>query len=201
VPTLASVWLVPRLPDFQRRHPGIQLRFVPYRKDEDFTGPAPDAALLGGTGADQWPAWDCSYIIGRQVVPVCHPDRAAGRAWPSPAEMAREPLLYHTTAPGNWARWLGAAGVAQPQPNLVHAFDQVSILIQAALADMGIALVQRCLVREQLASGQLVTPFDLPIEMARGYFLCTLPERSTMPALAAFRTWLLEMAAADTGRA
>ncbi len=200
VPTLASTWLVPRMPDFQRRHPDIQLRFVPYRKDEDFSGTAPDAALLTGTGSGQWPGWHCDYVIGREMVPVCHPDRAADRAWRSPAELSQEPLLYHTTAPGNWAQWLQAAGVADPQPNLANAFDQVSILIQAAIANIGVALVQRCLVREALESGRLVVPFDLPIQLARGYFLCTLPQRSTMPALAIFRAWLLKMAAEDTAQ-
>lgn len=200
VPTLASTWLVPRIPDFQRRHPDIQLRFVPYRKDEDFSGTAPDAALLAGTGSGQWPGWDCAYVIGREMVPVCHPDRAADRAWRSPAELSQEPLLYHTTAPGNWAQWLQAAGVADPQPKLANAFDQVSILIQAAIANIGVALVQRCLVREALASGRLVVPFDLPIELQRGYFLCTLPQRSAMPALATFRAWLLKMAAEDTAQ-
>ena len=59
VPTLASVWLVPRLADFYRRHPDIALNFVPYRRDEDFTGAAPDAAILAGE-ASLWPAgWAC----------------------------------------------------------------------------------------------------------------------------------------------
>ena len=197
VPTLASVWLVPRLADFQRRHPDIQLRFALYRKDEDFSGAVPDAALLAGTGREQWPGLDCTYVIGREIVPVCHPDRAARRGWRSPEELGREPLLSHTSSPGNWAHWLRAAGAGDPHPTPANTFDQVSILIQAAIADMGVALVQRCLVREELASGRLVAPFDLPIEASRGYFLCTLPQRSELPALAAFRAWLLDMAAAD----
>jgi LysR family glycine cleavage system transcriptional activator len=197
VPTLSGVWLMPRLTDFQRRHPDIQLRFAPYRRDEDFSGAVPDAALLAGTGRDQWPGLDCTYVIGREIVPVCHPDRAARAAWQSPAELAREPLLSHTSSPGNWAQWLRAAGVGDAQPSPANAFDQVSILIQAAMADMGVALVQRCLVRDELASGRLVAPFDLPIEASRGYFLCAPPQRSAMPALATFRDWLLETAAQD----
>ena len=201
VPTLASVWLVPRLPDFYRRYPDFQLRFVPYRKDEDFSGNTPDAAIMGGTGVNQWPAWSSDYIIGHEMVPVCHPDRLAARQregrWREPAELAVEPLLYHTTSPGNWTHWLRAVGAPQAVPNLATAFDQVSILLRAAMADMGIALVQRCLVREELKAGQLVVPFDLPVELERGYFLCTLPQRRDMPALVTFRDWLLERAAAD----
>lgn len=201
VPTLASVWLVPRLPDFHRRHPEVQLRFVPYRKDEDFSDATPDGAIMGGTGDSQWPTWTSDYIIGHKMAPICHPDRLAARRaegrWTHPRELASEPLLYHTTAPGNWTQWLRAVGAAKAKPNLAHAFDQVSILVRATIADMGVALVQRCLVREEIASGQLVMPFDLPVELPRGYFFCTLPKRRDMPAMTLFREWLLEVAAKD----
>lgn len=197
VPTLASVWLVPRLPDFQARHPGVRVRFVPYRKDEDFSGPTPHAAILTGLGPPQWPQWECDYLIGREVVPVCHPARAARSQWRQPADLAAEPLLAHSTSPGNWAQWLRAAGVEGAEPELSTVFDQVSILVQAAIADMGIALVQRCLVRAELDAGRLVTPFDLPITLQRGYFLCRLPGRRTAASLPVFRQWLLEMARQD----
>lgn len=199
VPTLASVWLVPRLPDFQARHPEVRVRFVPYRKDEDFSGPTPHAAILTGLGPSQWPTWECDYLIGREVVPVCHPARAARQRWKHPADLAAEPLLAHSTSPGNWAQWLHAAGAEGVEPELSTVFDQVSILIQAALADMGVALVQRCLVRAELEAGRLVTPFDLPISLQRGYFLCRLPGRHAAASLPVFRQWLLEMARQDIG--
>lgn len=200
VPTLASVWLVPRLPEFHRRHPDIRLDFVPYRRDEDFSGPQPDAALLAGTAAS-WPALRADYVIGSEVVPICSPGRArqrhaAGR-WHEPAELMDEPLLFHNAAPANWQHWLQAAGVPNAAPALATGFDQVSIIVQAVKADMGIAVLQRCLVRDEIASGGVVVPFDLPIRLPRGYYLCTPRERRDHPALNRFREWLLETAAGD----
>lgn len=201
VPTLASVWLIPRLKDFQRQHPEVRINFVPYRKDEDFSGATPDAAVLTGLGPAQWPHWDCDYLIGREVVPICHPARLAQRraagAWRSPGELADEALLYHTTAPGNWAQWLQAAGAPERSPRLSTAFDQVAMLIQAVIADMGVALVQRCLVSAELLSGAVATPFDLPITLTRGYFLCAPSGQRPKPALVAFRRWLLQTAQSD----
>ncbi len=46
VPTLASAWLVPRLPDFHQRHPEIQLGFAAYRRNEDFRAPRPTPAFF-----------------------------------------------------------------------------------------------------------------------------------------------------------
>jgi LysR family glycine cleavage system transcriptional activator len=204
VPTLASVWLLPRLPLFARRHPGIEVVFAPYRRDEDFAGPVPDAAILSRVCGD-WPAsWDGDYLIGREMVPVAHPERlrqrrATGR-WATPAGLLDEPLLYHTSAPDKWRLWLRDAGMPDAAPKLTSGFDQVSILIQAVKTDMGVALLQRCLIQEELASGQLVAPFDLPISLPKGYFLCAPAQRRGHPALAAFRDWLLEMAQADRER-
>jgi DNA-binding transcriptional LysR family regulator len=199
VPTLASTWLVPRLPDFHRRHPETRIRFVPYRKGEDFTGGEPDAALLTGM-ADSWPGLDCTYVIGREIVPLCHPARLQARRWKRPADLAREPLLSHTTSPDRWSEWLTAAGARNAQPNVAGSFDQVSILLRAAIADMGVIVVSRCLAREAVESGRLVIPFDLPIESARGFFLCAPPRNANMPAFREFRQWLLEMAKEDLAR-
>lgn len=200
VPTLASVWLVPRLPDFHRRHPDIRLDFVPYRRDEDFSGARPDAAILTGE-AGQWPGWQVDYVIGREMVPVCHPARADARHaaghWQMPGELLDEPLLFHTTAPANWQNWLRAAGVPNAAPTLARGFDQVSILLEAVKADMGVAVLQRCLVRDAIQTGQVVAPFDLPVTLNRGYFLCSPREKRDHPALTMFREWLLDAAAMD----
>lgn len=202
VPTLASVWLIPRLPDFRRRHPEIRLEFSPYRRDEDFSGDAPHAAILSGIPGER-PGWRCDYIIGREVVVICHPDRLrerrdAGR-WQHPAELLDEPLLSHANAPDNWQQWFTAAGVETgPLPGT--RMDQVSIILRAVMADMGIAVLQRCLVQEEIDAGRVTVPFDLPVSLRHGYILCS-PERNTgHPPLNAFRQWLLTAAAhAHTG--
>ena len=46
-------------------------------------------------------------------------------------------------------------------------------MIKAVIADMGVALVQRCLVSPELEAGLVAIPFDLPITLQRGYFLCS----------------------------
>lgn len=197
VPTFSSMWLIPRLRDFQTKHPSVRLKFVPYRKDEDFTGKVPDVAILTGHGPTQWPQLDCTYITGWEVVPLCHPDRAARLAKRDPAALAQEPLLSHVSSPERWEQWFAAVGVPDAKPNIVATLDQVSILLQAAIADMGVAITHRCLARDAVESGRLVIPFDLPITLARGYYLCAPPQHASMPSLLAFRQWLVEMATQD----
>jgi len=204
LPTLASVWLLSRLPEFTQRHPEIAISFAPYRRDEDFSGSSPDAAILSGAESD-WPAaWDCDYVIGKEVVPVASAARFNARrdsgAWSAPADLMNEPLLHHTSSPDRWRLWFREAGVQSARPRLASGFDQVSILVQAVKADMGIAVLQRCLIQDELASGQLVAPFDLPISMPKGYYLCVPSRRRGHHAIEAFRQWLLERAGNDRMR-
>lgn len=199
VPTLASVWLVPRLPEFHRRHPDIALSFAAYRRDEDFFKATPHAAILSGVPA-QWPQSHCDYVIGREIVVICHPDRLRARReagrWTHPDELLDEPLLCHANAPDNWQQWFESVGVPG-KPRLSTALDQVSIIVRAVMADMGIAVLQRCLVRDEIDAGRVMAPFDIPVSLDRGYVLCCPQQRKHHPALSAFRAWILDVAARE----
>ncbi len=196
VPTLASVWLMPRLPDFRKRHPAITLEFAPYRREEDFSGDTPHAAILSGVPGDR-PGWQSDYVMGREVVVICHPDRmqarlAAGR-WRAPAELLNEPLISHANAPENWHHWFQTVGVEGPVPS-GSRMDQVSIIVRAVMADMGIAVLQRCLIQEEIDNRHVAVPFDLPVSLRHGYILCSPDRYADRPALASFRQWLLSAA-------
>ena len=79
---------------------------------------------------------------------------------------------------------------------LASGFDQVSLLVRAVMADMGIAVLQRCLVRDDLLAGRVAAPF--PAAGAhRPRHLCAPPQRRDHYALACFRKWLLDTAGAD----
>ena len=197
VPTLSSLWLIPKLHDFRRKPPEITLTFAPYRKDEDFTGKVPDAAILTGAGATQWPGLDCTYVMGREFVTLSPPDRAARLQGQGPEALVNEPLLSHVSSPERWSQWFEAVGVKNAKPNVVATLDQVSILLQAAIADMGIVNIHRCLARDAVESGQLAMPFAKTVELDRGYYLCAPPQHASMPSLQAFRQWLVETARQD----
>lgn len=196
VPTLASVWLIPRLPEFHRLFPDIKLKFVPYRRDEDFVDDARHAAILSGVPTGH-PGWRTDYIIGREVVVICSPQRLAERRaagqWSRPEELLQETLIAHANAPRNWHHWFRAQGIEVGEIDGPH-MDQVSIIVRAVIADMGVAVLQRCLVQEEIDNGRVVVPFDVPVTLEHGYILCCPERYSEHPALVAFRDWLLSSA-------
>ncbi|HWI83872.1 LysR substrate-binding domain-containing protein [Ramlibacter sp.] len=191
-PTLFSHWLIPRLPDFRRRHPGIGLSFAPYRRDDGMDAADVHAWLRGGSAP--WPRHiRAHYVVGRELVPICRPEDAAGLA--TPQDLLARPLLFHTNYPDNWAHWFRSVGCEPRGLQPAADFELVSLLVQAVIAGLGVAVVQRCLVEDELAAGRIAAPIATPVLNTRGYHLCHAARLERMPALVAFREWLLGPAA------
>jgi LysR family glycine cleavage system transcriptional activator len=70
-------------------------------------------------------------------------------------------------------------------------FEHFSMVIQAAIAGLGVAVLPRFLVEDEIAAGRLTIPFDMPVRSNHAYYLVHPEEKSDLPALRAFRDWLL----------
>lgn len=79
-------------------------------------------------------------------------------------------------------------------------FEQVGMLVQAVIAGMGVAVVQRCLIEDDLLAGRIAIPIHRPFQLERGYFLCQPAGRPASHAMEDFRQWLLAQAATDNQR-
>jgi DNA-binding transcriptional LysR family regulator len=195
ISSLNMRWLVPRLPSLYAAHPQLQLVFTPYHKDDAMQRDDVDCYIeTRATASSRWPRHvQATYIVGRDIVPICHPG-AAPRIR-TPQDLLRFPLLHHGSYPGNWALWLSQQGVDTRSLPLAAGFDLAAALIEAVVAGMGVAVVQRCLIERELAEGRLVVPLDHAVSTGRGYHLCVPRARADEPAIEAFRRWLLAQAA------
>jgi len=196
-PTLFSNWLIPRLPDFNARYPDTVLSFAPYRRDDNLTSPEIDAWIR--IGSMPFPeTLHADYLVGRDLVPICLPQDALSLL--RPQDLLRRPLLAHTNYPDNWSRWFEKMGCDGPYPAPAADFELVGMLVQAVIAGMGVAVVQRCLIEDDLAAGRIAIPIHRPFQIERGYFLCQPTSRPPSHALEDFRQWLLDQAQADRQR-
>ncbi|CAG9173349.1 transcriptional regulator GcvA [Cupriavidus respiraculi] len=193
LPTLGAKWLIPRLPQFFQRHPEVTLEFVPHAQSYDFSEPDLDAAIRFGDGV--WPGSLADYMTGREVLPVCRPGLLGaepGGMAKDPADLLRYPLLHHTTVPEAWSDWLGQLGVSTREAWSGARFDQFSLLTQAAVSGLGIALIPRCLIEEELTTGALVVAHPARVLSRKGYYLCYPEQKQHLPALQTFRAWVME---------
>ncbi|MEK7943201.1 LysR substrate-binding domain-containing protein [Pigmentiphaga sp. YJ18] len=192
VPAIATQWLIPRLPRFQREHPRITLTLVT-RLPFNFQNNSLDAAInLGNT---RWPGARSDWLMDEHMIVVCTPEMAA-TTLRSPDDLPRVPMLQMTFRPHAWHDWLTASGLPAEGTAGGMRFESFSLVLRAAVAGLGAAVVPRLLVEEELENGRLVSPFGPVVRSPTSYYLVYPPANVTLPALQAFRGWLMQQTGA-----
>ncbi|MES2530755.1 MAG: LysR family transcriptional regulator [Pseudomonadota bacterium] len=198
VPTFATRWLIPRLPDFAARHPDITVHIETRTRPFLFTDTPFDAALYAGTPAQaaNWAGTRSTVLFPEDVVPVCSPALIAPHAQIAPAAVAQLPLLQQSTRPDGWRQWFEAQGVDAPHAHSGPRYELFSMTATAAGHGLGCALIPRMLIEAELARGELVIACDRPLRGERSYLLMEPALPDERPALGVFREWLVGQAGA-----
>ena len=198
VPTFATRWLIPRLPQLVAKYPDITVHIETQTRPFMFAGTGFDAALYAGTPEQvaNWAGTHAVALVAEEVVPVCSP--ALKQQPLAPAQVADLPLLQQSTRPDGWRQWFDAMGVVAPNALSGPRYELFSMTAAAATHGLGVALVPRLLIEAELARGDLVVASDQPLKSGRSYWL-VMPQRSDdKPALTSFANWLVGVAA-ETG--
>ncbi|CAB3629579.1 LysR substrate-binding domain-containing protein [Achromobacter aegrifaciens] len=190
VATFAASWLVPRLGRFKERHPHIEIRVEATPALVDLRRDHVDVALRHGLG--DYPGLDVVPLMAPVLVPVAAPGFAAALA--EPADCLDYPLL-HDADRADWPLWLSAHGVAQDaRAQRGNAFDDDFLLIRAAEAGQGLALVPAAHAQEEIAAGRLVQALDKPWPARFAYYAVSRPGAVQRPEVRAFIDWIVEEA-------
>jgi LysR family glycine cleavage system transcriptional activator len=195
-PTFGTRWLMPLLPRFLAAHRRIVVNFRNYTTRPtplDFAAEDVDAAIMLDAGAR--PGIASHRLVADLRLPVCAPALMEHGALARVEDLARHTLLQHSTRPRAWADWLAMMGVPAVDGFRGPRFHHHAMVAEAAAQGMGVALMPRFLVAEELAAGRLVLPFDRALDTGEAYVLAYLEASADLPALRLFRDWLLAEAA------
>lgn len=192
LPTFATRWLIPRLPDFQSHHPEVTIRLTTRQRPVDFSTEPFDAAI--SYGSPKWPSTIAHHLMDVDVVPVCSPKLHAGRRIKTPADIATYPVLHQLSRPTRWAEWMQEAGVTLDRPLRGDSFEQFSMIAQAAVAGLGVALLPVFMLEEELATRKLEIVSDQFLPTKTSYFLIVPETRASSPAVKLFTSWLIGQA-------
>jgi LysR family transcriptional regulator, glycine cleavage system transcriptional activator len=205
---VASLWLLPRIGEFQTAHPRLDLRVVTSNRVVDLEREHIDLAIRYAPDADAVPG--AVRLFGEELVPVAHASLQVAEI-EAPDVLKRHVLLEYDDPSYpqlQWSAWLRAARVRRARPASIVRFNHYDQVVQAALAGQGVALGRLELVRGPLAAGRLTLASRLPPRtVAYAYWL--LARASPVSAVAdVVRRWILAEAkvpapasAAPDGRA
>ncbi|WP_181707684.1 transcriptional regulator GcvA [Chthonobacter rhizosphaerae] len=193
LPTFATRWLMPRLPGFLADYPGVTVNFAVRLEPFSFADDALDAAVHHGEAT--WPGAVCERLCGESVYPVASPAFVERHGVAAPADLADAPLLHQSTRPTAWRDWFERMGVEAPAPYRGARFDQFAMSAEAAVAGLGVALVPRFLVEDELRTGRLSVLFDEPLTSGTAYWFVYPEAKAGSGLVRAFGDWLKREAA------
>ena len=159
-----TYWLAPRLSEFSKLNPDVDLRLAVNDELVDLTKQRIDVSIRFGGGT--WQSMSSRFLIGCEITPVCHPSYWQDRQRPSdPSALLGEMLLGiegTSVQGGGWSDWFASQRIEPAEGKHQITVNNFSVLIQAALSGHGIALGGSPLVDDLFASGVLVPAIDMP---------------------------------------
>ena len=202
--SFAALWLVPRLNDFRRLHPGTDMRLDATNEIQDLEREGIDVAIRYCTPKAAGAAG--VRLFGELVFPVCSKTLLAGRKLVSPKDLSGQVLLHYDDPYRrypwlSWELWFELTQTQDVKPAGMLRFSHYDQLMQAAIEGHGIALGRSRFVALWVKQGKLVLPFGkrymcTPSD-SRAYFLVPSQRSAARPEVAKFSQWLQQQALAE----
>ena len=195
--SFASMWLIPRLEQFQREHPDIDIRIDASDAPVDLELADVDLALRYGPRANMPAA--AIRMFGEQLAPMASPWLVkSGVPIKKPADLANFALIEAGDAHRThlqwltWRRWFEEQQMPRLQPKRWLYFNYAYQMVQAALTGQGIVLARLPMVAESVANGDLIEPLGagFRMESPMAYWMILGPRSDHRPEIRAFRDWL-----------
>jgi DNA-binding transcriptional LysR family regulator len=187
-PTFASRWLGPRLGKFMGENPGILINMSTRIGRLDFEGEVFDGAIY--CGLDDWEGVNSLKLFEEKVTACVSLGFAKSHRLTCLDDLEDIPMLQLESQPNVWSEWFRGQG-GQPPPALSGMLmDQFSMMIQAAIAGFGIAILPDYLAQIEISEGRLVPVLEPAVPLREAYWLVWPKRKDGDVPLRVFRSWL-----------
>jgi LysR family glycine cleavage system transcriptional activator len=195
--SIVSMWLLPRLPEFNRSHPDVDVRILAVDRVLDLETEGIDLAIRAYPSRDV--PQGVHELFREELFLVCSPRllEQVGRPLRTPEDLSAYVVLDFVNYGGqpygswySWARWFQEAGTSAVRPAGKLAFSYFDQIIQAAVRGQGVALARSPLVADLLEAGDLIVPLRGP--KVTGYSICVVsaPAVEQRDEVRTFIEWL-----------
>ena len=196
-PSLASLWLMPRLRAFAMANPEIQLNLSASHTHSDFALGQADLDIRYGT--PRWPDLFVEPLFQESILPLASPDFIRAHQILRADQLPELPLIQSTVSVVQWADWFRRfSGRSAPQ-RFALRFDRAQMALESATQGLGVALESATMAGHHLAQGKLRPVFGMSKAIKVKAHFAVYPERhARRPTVVAFLAWLHREAATSS---
>ena len=191
--SFVTLWLAPRLPQFQDAYPGIEILIFSTIWADAQPDVATDIDIRFGNGA--WESYEAERLWQQSSVVVCRRDVAQrGNDRKRLAEIAKTRLIHVVGHENHWLDAFRLVGLPMPQETRAMRVDH-SVAAVLMAASGGAAIVLRSFAERAVEMLPLHLPFDFELPVEQAHYLLTPAGRAGLrPEALLFREWILAAA-------
>ncbi|MES2839140.1 MAG: LysR substrate-binding domain-containing protein [Pseudomonadota bacterium] len=193
-PSLATLWLMPRLQHFAQAYPDISLNLSAAHTPSDFALGQADIDLR--YGVPQWGDLVVEPLFEESIVPMASPAFIKQHKLKRVEQLLAVPLIQSNVSVVQWSDWFGRYTELRAPDRFPLRFDRAQMSLDAATQGLGIALESAVNAGGHLAEGKLKVVFGMDKAIRVKAHFAVYPERhAKRPAVEAFLSWLHSEAA------
>lgn len=188
-----SLYLLPRLAEFQSAFPDIKLQVITRDQNADFDERQCDLIILfgeeglkGATGRK---------IFSENMVAVCRPDLLNnGRMYDRPA-LAQQKLLHLSGSDhsGDWNRFFSGTQIDILKPPAHDSYLSFMVYLRAIQNGLGIGIGWRPMLDEFLTNNTLALACEHSFETSRGYHCSVTAKGENKTGALTFLEWISQV--------
>lgn len=188
--SFAMRWLVPRLHAFRQAYPDLLVDVTTKDGAIDFPASRTDVAIIYGLG--KWDGVEAALLMREEMGVFCAPAFRAHATLRTPRDLPKQCLLQNSTRPQAWEQYASAFGFTLGKAVRTAVFEHFFMVVEAAAAGMGVALLPLYLVREEMLSGRLVQLFPHTLRPPEAYYVAHATHAGSARKIRLFKQWLAE---------
>jgi LysR family transcriptional regulator, glycine cleavage system transcriptional activator len=208
LPSIGSLWLMPRLTSFWQENRDIDVQIISSIQATDLGSRkidmaisigrlpgkhyASDAPRIENDMVKEWRNIQADLLFPDVLTPVCSKQLLEqGPALTHPVDLQHYRLIHTSIRRHAWQDWLAGNGIKLDSLRHAIEFGQYFMSLQAAREGEGIAIVPSILIDSFDPYGELVRPFPSALPSAGEYYLLTQRDRYDERPIQRFREWIL----------
>ena len=193
-PSIASLWLMPRLHHFAQAYPEISLNLSAAHTPSDFALGQADIDIR--YGIPQWGDLVVEPLFEEAIVPLASPAFIKAHKLKRAEQLLDLPLIQSNVSIVQWSDWFGRFTKLRAPDRFSLRLDRAQMSLDAATQGLGVALESAVNAGGHLADGRLKAPFGMEQAVRVKAHFAVYPERhAKRPAVEAFLSWLHSEAA------